>query len=275
MVRLYPASFREQFADEMTAVFAAAVKQAKRQGNLELLTLIWREFRDLPLSLASEHWYAITDREFLMTPINNKPKWFFYLFWVLLSALSVPLAFVIYAAVISIIVPWIGVRMQVGDLSVITEDYLLPYIFIPAIGLLTGCFQYLLLRRYWPHIGWWILATSLGWVILAAVMVLRYPLSLRFGFEFTLTWLPVITYIICGLIAGLAQWLLLRRRLPHATWWIAASILGWGLIGLTVNEALKDFSVLSLGFLPAMATGAALWLLVEKLPPPDGESIRV
>ena len=258
--------------EEMTAVFAKSIKQAKQQGNLALLTVIMREFRDLPLNLLREHWYAQTEKEFLMAPIHKKPNWFFYLSWVMLSALSVPLAFVIYWGVISIIVPWVGVRMQVGDLSVITEDYLLPYIFTPAIGLLTGLFQYLLLRRCWSRIGWWIVATSLGWVLLATVMVLRYPLYLRFGPDFTYTWLPVITYIICGGIAGLAQWLLLRRRLPHATWWIAASILGWGLIGLTVHEALKDFRVLSLGFLPAVATGAALWLLVEKLPPPYGES---
>jgi hypothetical protein len=257
----------------MMVVFAKSFEQAKQQGNLEMSVLILREFRDLPLSLVREHWYALTDKEYLMIPIHKKPKWSFYLSWVMLSALSVPLAFVIYWRVISIIVPWIGGRMQVGALSVITEDYLLPYIFIPAIGLLTGFFQYFLLRRYWSRIGWWILATSLGWVLLGAVDVLRYPLFLRFGPDFTYIWLPVITCIICGGIAGLAQWLLLRRRLPHATWWIAASILGWGLIGLTANETLKDFGILAWLFAP-IATGATLWLLVKKLPSPDGEGVR-
>src|SRR5207249_1938608 len=30
-----------------------------------------------------------------------------------------------------------------------------------------------------------------------------------------------------GLIAGIAQWRLLRQRFAHASWWIAASLLGW------------------------------------------------
>jgi hypothetical protein len=204
-----------------------------------------------------------------MTTFYREPKWSFYLGWVVLSAISIPLAFVIYRETISLIVPWIGGRIQVGSQSVITEDYLLPYIFIPAIGLFTGLFQYLLLRRYWPRFGWWILATSLGWVLTGVISALHYPLSVRLGLDFTSTsvWLPPLTYMISGGIAGLAQWLLLRQRLPHAAWWVAASILGWGLIGLTANEALKDFAVLAFGLLPAIATGAALYLLMKRLPP--------
>ena len=30
-----------------------------------------------------------------------------------------------------------------------------------------------------------------------------------------------------GLSAGVAQWLILRRRFPQAGWWIAANVLGW------------------------------------------------
>lgn len=277
LLRLYPASFRDACREEMTAVFAQAVVEATKRGWLSVTAVILRELRDLPPNLAREHWHSLTKREVPMTSMHKKPQWSFYLGWVMLSAVSIPLAFVVYWGIIGLIVPWIGVRMQVGNQSVITEDYLMPYFFIPAIGLFTGLFQYLLLRRYWPRSGWWILATSLGWVLTAAVTVLRYPLSLRFGLDLASTsaWLPPLTYIISGSIAGLAQWLLLRRRLPHAAWWIAASVLGWGLIGITANEALKDFAVLAFGLLPAIATGAALWLLVRKLPPSAGESIHV
>ncbi len=276
LIHLYPRPFCEKFGAEMEAVIQEQLADAAAQGDLPFLQVCWREIRELPLSLVREHWHALTKREVSMIPMHNKPHWFFYLGWTMLSAISVPFAFIVYWGIISLIVPWVGGRMQVGNQSVITEDFLLPYIFIPAIGLFTGFFQYLLLRRYWPGLGWWILATSLGWIWTATIMVLRYPLSLRFNLDFASTsiWFVPLTYIISGAIAGLAQWLLLRKRLPSATWWIAASILGWGLIGFTVHEALKDFAVLAIGVLPGIATGSALWFLVEKLPP-DRKSVPI
>jgi hypothetical protein len=35
-------------------------------------------------------------------------------------------------------------------------------------------------------------------------------------------------FLVMGLAIGISQWLLLRRRLARANWWIAASVLGWG-----------------------------------------------
>jgi hypothetical protein len=68
-----------------------------------------------------------------------------------------------------------------------------------------------------------------------------------------------------GFSIGLAQWLLLRLRLSWAGWWIAANILGWGLLGLvTPGESIGQFGLLTLGLLPACATAAMLaWLMNE------------
>jgi hypothetical protein len=35
-----------------------------------------------------------------------------------------------------------------------------------------------------------------------------------------------------GLVAGLLQWMVLRRGLKQAGWWIPATSVGWGLAGL-------------------------------------------
>lgn len=78
-------------------------------------------------------------------------KWF-YAGWVMLSTLSVPLA--LYTSVI----------VMVAGFPQVTEDFL-SFPFIPLLGLLTGLFQYVLLRGYLPRLGrwtWWILATSMG-----------------------------------------------------------------------------------------------------------------
>ena len=94
---------------------------------------------------------------------NTRPEWFFYPGWVVLSAISIPIAWIIYWALISLIKKVVGDTIQVGGQPHITEDFLLLYILAPAIGLATGIFQYLLLRRHLPRMGWWITATTLGW----------------------------------------------------------------------------------------------------------------
>lgn len=52
-LRLYPADFRLEFADEMQDVFAMAMREAK--GTLEFLAIIWREVAFLPMNIIDEH----------------------------------------------------------------------------------------------------------------------------------------------------------------------------------------------------------------------------
>jgi hypothetical protein len=59
------------------------------------------------------------------------------------------------------------------------------------------------------------------------------------------------------------QWLLLRRRLPRAGWWVGANVLGWGLLGLIIGDSFGQFGLLVLGFLPACVTGVMLALLMN------------
>lgn len=62
---------------------------------------------------------------------------------------------------------------------------------------------------------------------------------------------------VIGLSAGVAQWLLLRRRFPQAGWWIAANLLGWAVGGSLIGSA--DGSDLSVAMIYAVgAAGAAL-----------------
>jgi hypothetical protein len=55
LLRLYPASFRLAFADEMADVFALAVQEAAAQGDGSLLFTTLREFAELPVSALREH----------------------------------------------------------------------------------------------------------------------------------------------------------------------------------------------------------------------------
>lgn len=57
LLHLYPADFRETFAEEMTAVFTEAIKEVSRTKPSNLLFLCLRELRDFPIALLREHWH--------------------------------------------------------------------------------------------------------------------------------------------------------------------------------------------------------------------------
>jgi hypothetical protein len=141
----------------------------------------------------------------------------------------------------------------------ITEDYLFMYIFVPTVSLLTGAFQYTLLRRYLPRMGGWVLVTSAGWLLGILLVLMPDWLNWRSGsLNFDLA------FPLMGLAIGIAQWLLLQRQLSHAGWWIAANVVGWGLLALVTGDTLDQFGLLALGLLPASVTAAALALLMKQ-----------
>ena len=63
---LYPPSFREEFADEMQGVFVDAITEARKRGIVTSLVVVFRELRDLPVSLVREYRYVIAHMEGFM-----------------------------------------------------------------------------------------------------------------------------------------------------------------------------------------------------------------
>lgn len=79
-----------------------------------------------------------------MTTIK-KPEWSFYGAWILLSVLSVPIAFVLSLLIMKLATMFVGDFIYVDGVPHITEDYLSSYSFVPLLGIVTGIAQYLLL----------------------------------------------------------------------------------------------------------------------------------
>lgn len=75
LLRLYPPRFRAEFAEEMQAVFASAASEAARCGALPLARLCLRELRDLPASLAREHWRALRAKGTAMSEARPPGSW--------------------------------------------------------------------------------------------------------------------------------------------------------------------------------------------------------
>jgi hypothetical protein len=195
----------------------------------------------------------------LMT-VDRKPGWSFYIAWVFLTSLSLPVAyFVIALFIIRIVTSIIGDYIYVNGVQHITEDYLALYFLVPAMGLLTGAVQYGLLRRYLPRMGGWVLATTGGWILgtLLVVLFTRLQGTQQFNSD--------LAFLLLGLSIGIGQWLVLRRRLPGAGWWIAANLLGWALLVLvTGGNSFDQFGLFIMGFFPACATAAALALMIRQ-----------
>jgi hypothetical protein len=192
---------------------------------------------------------------------DQKPDRYFYIAWILWTTFCIPIAYFIIMVLMLIIALVIGDTIRVNGVEHITEDYLSIYFLAPVMGLVTGAVQYGLLRRILPRMGGWVLATAGGWLLgmflVAAFMQLHWMVIAQMD----------LTFLLMGLSIGLAQWPVLRRRLPGAGWWPLASLLGWGLVALVKrSNSIDQYGLLVLGFFPACATAAALALLMNQIP---------
>jgi hypothetical protein len=109
-------------------------------------------------------------------------------------------------------------------------------------GTALGLTQWLVLRRYVKHVGWWILATMIGaiaaWLIGLQVMVVLLLIFSNPTFFVTTSaallkavfWLG--TWV--GAVLGFAQWLVLRTHVRRGALWIVANAFAWG-VGLLVT----------------------------------------
>ena len=200
-------------------------------------------------------------------PANlKKPERSFYLGWIVLTSLCVPIAYFLSIITLKIITNIVGDYVFVNGVRHITEDYLAMYVLVPSMSLLTGALQYGLLRQYLTRMGWWVFVTVAGWFL--GVLLIVLPSWLGWT-DAPLNNLDLI-FLVMGLSIGMAQWLLLRRRLARAGWWIAANVVGWGLLGLiTLGNALGQYGLFTLGLLPACATATVLALLMNQAPPTE------
>jgi hypothetical protein len=191
---------------------------------------------------------------------HAKPGWPFYLLWIVLTLLSLPAAFFIDLVILRLTILIAGEYITVGGVRHITEDFLGGLVLVPVAGLLTGLLQYALLRRILPRMGGWVAATLAGWLLGLLVLAAANWLHWTAAFSSLDTAL-----VVMGWSIGIVQWLLLRRRLPRAGWWVAANAAGWMLLTVfTAGNSIGVWGLWTLSALPACATAAMLALLMNQ-----------
>jgi hypothetical protein len=113
-------------------------------------------------------------------------------------------------------------------------------------GVAVGFLQWFVLQGRIPLPWRWFLATAAGWVLGYFLVLLGVPVELE-----------PLNGIVLGLTTGVAQWLLLRKELSWAGWWVAFSVMGW-----TTGLALLP-GILLTGIMAGALTGIALEVLLR------------
>ena len=110
-------------------------------------------------------------------------------------------------------------------------------------GAMVGGLQWLALRRTVQQLsGWrWTLATALGSALPWGLGIsMRSSLRLAQGNDEAVLGALLLVGLLTGVVLGSMQWLVLRRLLHQAGWWMPASILAWlqGLVVLVSGASL-------------------------------------
>jgi len=139
---------------------------------------------------------------------------------------------------------------------------LLPAVALAIAGVMAGAVQSVALAHRIPKAWRWFLATAVGWLG-GVVVVLFIAGSGSFA------------GLVIGAITGTAQWLLLRKEVHWAGWWIVVSALAWATsLSLAPNpESVLLPRVVLSGVMPSMITGITLELLLRTPKPAVDEEI--
>jgi hypothetical protein len=152
----------------------------------------------------------MTDRALVATDTANPASGCgFWALWVLASALGWTVGFPIADAILSVL------GKAVADEIVIWAMF----------GAAPGILQWLLLRRHLPRAGRWVLASTLGGALIGVVGSTAPDVD------------PAVSSIVAGASIGILQWLVLRRHIAYAGWWLLASPVGWAVSALAIRTA--------------------------------------
>ena len=188
---------------------------------------------------------------------RSQVGWVFWLQWVLASTVGLLLGFIVGFPLSFLAMDILGERLGQSFGGIV-------------FGIGVGVLQWLVLRRRVTGVGWWVLTSAAGCYGIIQAMFLGFPESAEMSYV-SLLGLTVVVAL-GGAVTGILQWLVLRRQVSRAGWWVLASTVGWGLsmgVSIAIPSGADD-NLLQLavtGAVLGVVTGAALvWLLRQPVP---------
>ena len=155
--------------------------------------------------------------------------WGFWALWMLASSVGFAVILAVVGANVTVGFPrWlilgVSVAYSVGDVVGFAVSFGLAKVVVAVVvgtvvGAPLGIAQWLVLRRQISRAGWWVLATSVGVAVTLVVGVSDREIG-----WFDLGLLARLAVLVVPL--GISQWLVLRRQIPRAGWWMLATIVG-------------------------------------------------
>ncbi len=125
------------------------------------------------------------------------------------------------ARIASFLLLWILATAAASGVVFLMSYWLAALLF----GAILGAAQSLLLRQRISSSRWWIPANAAGWPLALAATYLLQFLTRKAGVRDV--GIPAYSAV-AGAAIGFIQWLVLRRAVCRAAWWIPASAVGWG-----------------------------------------------
>lgn len=184
-----------------------------------------------------------------------------WLSWVMATAIGSAAGF----GALTFILP---VVRSVADVD---GDKLVGFLVAPLLGFFIGTLQWIVLRRRLPQAGWWIAATVAGYIMVlifstlaTTVRLAEYP-GMDGG-------IPLMGLL--GLALGIPQYLLLRKHMANAEWWLLASAIGMLAFQLGgIIPAHNPIELVRLGLCVGAISGAisgTAWLWLNRSQRPIG-----
>ncbi|MGJ5675496.1 MAG: hypothetical protein ACR9NN_18085 [Nostochopsis sp.] len=114
-------------------------------------------------------------------------------------------------------------------------------------GPMFGISQWLVLRKYIRHLGWWILVSANSWIATYLIIYVFKAgekiveiapqgnlLVLGVTVEMQGLWTYILITVLQSTVIGVFQWLVLRTRIQYASWWIFAGLIGGVTKGMAI-----------------------------------------
>jgi hypothetical protein len=108
---------------------------------------------------------------------------------------------------------------------------------LAVVAFLPGSLQWVILHRWVPRAGWWVLLSGLGSFLGFLAIGLGMNLAIgvaggEAGSAYVMFPGFGVAFAFAGALAGTIQWIILRRWVPRAGWWVLISSVSWAAAGL-------------------------------------------